>query len=440
MADVKGAEAVTDVEGARAVWRRPSVLAAATVLLVCVPRERDDLTTASDVTPADVASVALVVTAAAALLASGRTLPGRAWITAPLVVGVTAATVASQDIVASLPGLARYLQVFVLVPLAVVAVLRDRVDLWLVGGAVCGTALIQGAVGSWQALTGNGASYAGESIRAVGTFGATGVMGMATVVGHGLIVALALGLALRGRRRAAALAGAALLAPPLVFSLSRGAWLAVGCAAAVMLVTYGLRTAARTGLFAAAACVLLVGAPALGLAGDGGPGPDTLGHRLTSIGSSVTEPDRSVSDRYGLWETAAGIWRDDPVTGAGPRSFPALRDSRAPLHLSSGSDTADPASGFQRQPLLSPHNMYLLVLSEQGLVGATAFCLFLGCVTVWCVRRARRTRSPWDRAAGLAASGFLAWQLVDFLYSDIGGPPTLVTSVMLGTALWWAAS
>nr|BFE86799.1 hypothetical protein GCM10020093_094000 [Planobispora longispora] len=84
--------------------------------------------------------------------------------------------------------------------------------------------------------------------------------------------------------------------------------------------------------------------------------------------------------------------------------------------------------------------MYLLVLSEQGLVGATAFCLFLGCVTVWCVRRARRTRSPWDRAAGLAASGFLAWQLVDFLYSDIGGPPTLVTSVMLGTALWWAAS
>nr|BFE86802.1 hypothetical protein GCM10020093_094030 [Planobispora longispora] len=57
---------------------------------------------------------------------------------------MTAATVASQDIVASLPGLARYLQVFVLVPLAVVAVLRDRVDLWLVGGAVCGTALIQG--------------------------------------------------------------------------------------------------------------------------------------------------------------------------------------------------------------------------------------------------------------------------------------------------------
>ncbi|MBG0828116.1 O-antigen ligase family protein [Planomonospora sp. ID67723] len=426
---------------ARWARRGPSALAAATVLLVCVPQERDDLTTASDVTLADLASVALIATAAAALLPAGRRLPGRAWVTVPLVVAATAATLASQDVMASLPGLFRYLQVFVLIPLAVIVALRDRMDLWLVGGAVAGAALLQGAVGSWQALSGTGASYAGENIRAVGTFGATGVMGMATVTSYGLIVLLALGLALRGRRRAAALAAAALLAPALVLSLSRGTWLAVLCAALAILVVHGPRAAARAGLPVAAACVLFAGATAL-MPGSGSDtaGSHTIGQRISSIGSSITAPDRSVSDRYGLWEAAAGIWRDHPVTGAGPRRFPALRDSHAPVHLSSGSDTADPVNGFQRQPLLSPHNMYLLVLSEQGLVGVTAFCLFFGCLTIWSVRRAGRTRSFSGRAAGLTAVGFLTWQLTDFAYSDIGGPPTLVMSVMLGITLWWATA
>ncbi|GAA3444400.1 membrane protein [Planomonospora venezuelensis] len=433
--------------------RGPSAFAAATVLLVCVPQERDDLTTASDVTPADLASVALVATAALALLASGRRLPGRVWVTVPVAAAAVVATLASQDVMAGLPGLARYLQVFVLIPLAVVAALRDRTDLRLVGGAVAGAALLQAAVGSWQALTGTGASYAGENVRAVGTFGATGVMGMATVTGYGLIVLLALGLALRGRRRAAALAAAALLVPALVFSLSRGTWLAVLCAALAMTAVRAPRTAARAGLLAAAACALLAAAAALGpVSGPGPAGSHTLTQRFSSIGSSFTDPDRSVRDRYGLWETAAGIWRDHPVTGAGPRMFPALRDSRAPVHLSSGSDTADPVNGFRRQPLLSPHNMYLLVLSEQGLAGITAFCLFFGCVTIWSIRRARSSRG---RAAGpvpagpvaagptpvgLVAVGFLTWQLTDFAYSDIGGPSTLVMSVMLGTALWWAAT
>ena len=38
-------------------------------------------------------------------------------------------------------------------------------------------------------LTGTGASYMGEDIRAVGTFGPSDVMGMATVVAYGLVVA-----------------------------------------------------------------------------------------------------------------------------------------------------------------------------------------------------------------------------------------------------------
>jgi O-antigen ligase len=429
-----------------AARRGPGVLAAAVVLCVCVPDRRDDPAAAFHVTPADLASVVLVAAAAASLLIGGRRLPVRVLVLVPPVVAACAATAASHDVMASLPGLARYLQVFVLVPLAVAVALRDRAALRLTGGAVVCAALFQGAVGCLQALTGTGASYAGESIRAVGTFGAQDVMGMATVVSHGLVVLLGFGLALHGRQRAAALLGVALLLPPLVLSLSRGAWLATACAAAVMAALSGRRTATGAGLLAAAAALLVAGS-AMGSAGPAGS--ETVGRRLSSIGSSVTQPDRSVSDRYDLWRTAAGIWRDRPLTGTGPRGFPAFRDAHAPLGLSSGSDTADPVSGFRRQPLLSPHNMYLLVLSEQGLAGIAAFCLLLGSLAVWSVRRVRRTARPSrsrsgpfppDRALGLVAAGFLTWQLVDFAYSDIGGAPTLVMSVMLGVTLRWAAS
>jgi O-antigen ligase len=141
--------------------------------------------------------------------------------------------------------------------------------------------------------------------------------------------------------------------------------------------------------------------------------------RLSSIGQVTGAADHSVTDRYDLWTTAGRIWREHPLTGIGPKEFPYFRDAHAPLRLSSGSDTAGAGAGFSREPLLSPHNMYLLVLSEQGLIGITAFlALLLGTVL-------RAWRTP-------VVVGLLAWQLVDFLYGDIGGTTTVLISVVLG--------
>ncbi|MEU7899835.1 O-antigen ligase family protein [Nonomuraea sp. NPDC049152] len=400
--------------------RRPSILAALTVLLTCLPSDQADQASAVHITVADVASVVLIIAAAACLLASRRPLPRRALVLAPVVVAATIATLASPDLVTSLPGHIRYLQVFVLIPLAVLVTLRDRVDAWLVGGALVAAAGVQGAVGFYQVLTGTGASYGGERVRAVGTFGALDVMGMATVVSYGAIILLGAGLTMRGRPRIATLAGAGVLAVPLVLSLSRGAWVALACAALLILVMYGTRTAARVVMVTSAGVILLV----LGA----GVGSDTIGQRLASITSSVTQPDQSVSDRYDLWRTAEGMWQDHPLTGVGPRRFAALRDSYAPTGLSSGSDTDDPVNGYQRQPLLSPHNMYLLVLSEQGLLGLVAFVFLLGALLLWSVAY-----------GGLVVSGLLTWLIVDFAYSDIGGAPTLVTALVLGFALSWAS-
>ena len=418
--------------------RFPAALAAATVLLVCLPTGGDrNVAAAVHVTPADVVSVGLVgvcgLRAVTALRrGEGGLLPARAALLfTGVLLAVAVATAASQDPHQSLSGFVRAVQVFVLVPLAVLLSLRGRRDLRLLLAALVGAALVEGSVGVEQYLTGTGASYDGGTIRAVGTFGAQDIMAMSAVVSYGMIAALGLALEARagGRaRRAAALGAVALLlTAPLALSFSRGSWIATGCAVATALLFTDVRLLLRGAVFGLAAAVVLVGG--LGLGGA------SVVARLSSI-TQVTgaAPDHSVSDRYDLWSTAGAIWRQHPATGVGPKEFPQFRDAHAPVRLSSGSDTAGAGAGFSREPLLSPHNMYLLVLSEQGLIGLTAFgALVLGLLT-GTVRHARRSRG------GLAAAllGLLVWQLVDFLYADIGGPATVLVSFVLGLAAFGA--
>ncbi|PYC65758.1 hypothetical protein C7C46_32255 [Streptomyces tateyamensis] len=407
--------------------RRPSLLAAATVLLVCVPTGEKDVSAAVHVTAADLASLALVALLAVDLLRGRRLgLSGpAALLFGAVTVAAAAATVTSIDPSTSLTGFVRLVQIFVLVPAAVLAALRDRTDLRLVLGAFVLAALIEGAVGALQYLTKTGASYTGEPIRAVGTFGALDVMAMSGVVSFGLLAALALGLAEPpgSWARRGGLAAAAFLAFPLAVSFSRGSWIATAVGVTALLVKADLRRALRWAGIGAAAVLVAVGG--LGLGGA------AVTERLDSIGSvSGGNEDHSVSDRYDLWTTARAIWADHPVTGAGPKSFQQLRDSHAPLRLSSGSDAADSTIGFTREPLLSPHNMYFLVLSEQGLVGAVAYLGFFLALLIGAARR--------PGSAGPAALGLLCWVLVDFLYADIGGTTTVLTSVILGVATWWA--
>ncbi|PRX53025.1 O-antigen ligase-like membrane protein [Nonomuraea fuscirosea] len=397
---------------------RPSLLAAALVLLTCLPAGHEEPSSGVRPTAADVMSLVLAVAAVAVLLSrpAAERLPARVLVFAPVAAAAGVSLLACADVLAGVPGYARYVQVFVVIPLAVLVAVRDRTDMLIVGGALVAAAATQGLVGCVQAVTGTGASYAGEQVRAVGTFGAPDVMGMASVVSFGAIVLLGTGLTLRGRRRAAALTAAALLCVPLALSLSRGTWLALAAAGLVVLFLHSRVLAARVVLAGTAAAIVL----ALGV----GTGADPLGRRLDSVASSVSQPDQSLRDRYSLWRTAVDIWLEHPVTGAGPRGFARLRDTYAPIELSSGSDTEDPVHGFERRPLLSPHNMYLLTLSEQGLLGLAALAGCLGSLAWWAVRE-----------RSLVAAGLLTWQLVDFCYGDIGGAPTLVMSVALGLAL-----
>ncbi|MEU0230159.1 MULTISPECIES: O-antigen ligase family protein [unclassified Streptomyces] len=424
--------------GARDLLRRAGALSPvlAVVALLLVPGGGGAQGgTGGTGTVADAAS-GLLVLVCLVRVARGRARPLTRTAAAVLglpVLGICLAAITSNDPASSLPGVARYVQVFVLVPAAVLLTVRDRRDFAVVAWALVGLALLQGAVGVAQYLTGTGASYQGEDIRAVGTFGATDVMGMATVVSYGLVVVTGIALGRRpGRARTAALVCAGLLFLPLVLSFSRGAWIATVLACALQLLLAGPRRAARVALAAGALGVVLVG----GL----GIGSELVEERVASITRVTAAPDQSVTDRYTMWAAAGEMWRAEPLTGVGLKGFPRYRDAHASVALSSGSDTAGAGAGFQRQPLLSPHNMYLLVLSEQGLVGLLAL------VGSWTALLVGALRRPGGFGPGsgsgadcaLVATGLLVWQLVDFFYADIGGPSTVLMAVVFGLAAWWS--
>jgi O-antigen ligase len=409
--------------------RRPSVVVAVTVLLICLPSGISDVSSSGHITAADVAAGAVVAVLAVRLLNGERSVAGRGWLPfAAVLVSLALATVTASDVAASIIGFIRYSELFVLVPVAVAMSLRDRFDLLLVSVAIVTVTVVEGAIGVYQYLTKTGATYGGQYVRAVGTFGAEQVLALGALLGYGLIVTLALGFALRGRPRIALLAGSAFLVVPLGLTLSRGAWIATAAAVLVLLVIASWRIAIALGGIAALVVAVLM------LGSGGSDSSSTLDQRVTSIVSSGDAPDQSVKDRYALWHTATAIWADHPIVGVGLKDFAEYRDTYASVELSAGSDVGVKGSGVSREPLLSAHNQYLMVLSEQGTVGILAFGGLLLTLAIGALMR-RRTLLPAaeQRFLDLAAPAIMVWTLIDFVYGDIGaGPTSVLLAVVLG--------
>jgi hypothetical protein len=416
-------------------WRsRPSLLVVATILLVTPPSGVTDVSTSGHVTPADVAAGVVILAVVVRWFAGDRVGTRRGWLPfAAAVVAFAVATVIATDVSASARGFIRYSELFVLIPVAVAMSLRDRTDVLLVAGALVAVTAFEGAVGIVQYLTKTGASYGGQYVRAVGTFGADQVEALGALLGYGILVTLALGLATRGRTRIALVGTAAVLTVPLWLTLSRGAWIATVAAVLLMLIVFNWRAAAAAALAAA------IGVALMSLSSNGSSG--AFNERLTSIVSSGSAPDRSVRDRYALWATALAMWADHPIFGVGMKDFAQYRDSYAPMSLSAGSDVDTRGQGFRREPLLSPHNQYLMVASEQGTVGMLAFGGVLGTLAVGSLRRRRgcaagagsRDSTVDDRFLDLAAPAIMAWTLVEFMYGDVGaGATSVLLAVLLG--------
>jgi O-antigen ligase len=163
-----------------------------------------------------------------------------------------------------------------------------------------------------------------------------------------------------------------------------------------------------------------------------------LGQRVSSLLTAGEEPDQSVKDRLALWEAARHMATDHPLTGIGPRAFPDHRDAYADLSLLGSSDISF-GSDFQRVALNSPHDLYLLIASEQGLVAALAYVTVFAVLLVRSLIVAARRRSDATTALALVAAGMFTYELIISISGDLGGPGSIFVALSVGLAARAAA-
>jgi O-antigen ligase len=418
------------------VWERPALGVAVTLLLIAVPwRTGGEGAAFAHFTLPDIAAVVLVGIVAVRTLVLGDQGRLRSWVLLPLagvVVAGSLATLTASDPVTSVSGLIRYTELFVAIPVATYLSLHSRRDLKLILTVLVALGVFEGGIGVYQFFTETGASYGEANIRAVGTFGAYDILGLATIVAYALIVATAALVTLRGGSRLWILLLILALLFPLTFSLSRGEWIAV--AVGIMVIVALDNWKRFVAVFLVGGLVLII------TSGIVSEGSEIIAQRLASLYSATSSPDQSVQDRYVMWQAARGMWFDHPFTGVGLKNFPYFRDVYTSIGFSGGSDIADPSSGFRRVELLSPHSLYWLILAEQGLVGAFAYGVLFLSLGIAGFRRLRKFKErSIERAFGLASLGFLASYLTSGIYTDVGGSTGVLEAVLLGGLVWLAS-
>lgn len=249
----------------------------------------------------------------------------------------------------------------------------------------------------------------GRAYRAHGTFGQPNPFGaymnMVWPVGVGLLLAMVATEQPKRASRAVRLAwaGAGAITAGvaglgLALSWSRGAWLAAAAGAGLMVLAYvggavyPRPDARRLGALWLAGAVTLT----LLLFGAARFFPGAVVGRLASVADTfvvwdvrdaeVSDANFATVERVAHWQAAGTMWADKPWLGQGPGHYELLYDE---YRLPRWSEALGHA-----------HNYYLNLLAEAGLLGLTAYALFLGAALTFAVRTAVRPRSALQ--AGLA--------------------------------------
>lgn len=195
----------------------------------------------------------------------------------------------------------------------------------------------------------------------------------------------------------------------------------VGWAAALLAIFGGIYLTQSRGTFVSAAVAVLVwfvlsgrsvwkSAPfivpiAIGIAAIPG-----VGNRLTRAvfelnrGQAGGFVDPSLLGRLAAQEQAAMMWRERPLFGFGPGTFPGQVfefAGRVPTAV--------------RQPAEAPHNIYFELAAESGMLGLLGWTVLIaGFLTVLGLRITTAPRSP-DRVLAAAVFGaIIAWSVASF--------------------------
>lgn len=192
---------------------------------------------------------------------------------------------------------------------------------------------------------------------------------------------------------------ALLLAVALVFTFSRGAWIALCVVAAFALILLRPLRWDRT-LGRVAVLVALTAVSVIALAG-GAPLQDTgqgIGARATSVANTA---DYSIQGRLHFWRAGLAIFVDHPVFGTGPGTFGSV-------HAAYQRDV--------RYYARDAHSLYIQVMAEMGVVGLAGLVVLLATVgNAWL----RALRVAWAGEEYPLIAGLGLGLLAFFLHSAL---------------------
>jgi O-antigen ligase len=242
--------------------------------------------------------------------------------------------------------------------------LRCAVTFMVAVGAVCG---ILGVLETLAVIPGEFPRTGTRFYRAALGFGQPNALG--------LFLAMCVPLAAheagrtRGAARAAAIAALVLITLGLIGTFSRGSWLSLLAGTGALLLVRSGRYALRVWLVAVVAAVL---ADII----SGGALRDTVARTID---------DWVIEQRIGLMLSGVLMFLDYPLAGVGPGGY-------ADHVLQYGAWIP----GFE-DFLPTPHNAFIQMAAESGIIGLLAFCAFLVAALRAAVRGARRVASGPDR-------------------------------------------
>jgi len=190
--------------------------------------------------------------------------------------------------------------------------------------------------------------FAGITGRAVGTFGNPNVFGEYLILIIPIVASMIIGRG-EGLRRIPAIFCMGVLGVCLIFTWSRGAWLALMVAAVAFLFMWHRRSV----------WLLIAGLASLPILSS--ILPESIISRFTSIGNMA---DSSTSYRVYIWRASVNMIEDNIVSGIGVGE--GAWDLVYPLYTYMGIEAA-PHS----------HNLYLQIFLELGIFGILAFVVFL---------------------------------------------------------------
>jgi len=211
-----------------------------------------------------------------------------------------------------------------------------------------------------------------------------------------------------GRLVAYAIASLLLLAG-IIASWSRGAWLGVLAALAVVTVLRSRHSL----LWSVTGLVLLAG---LLIVSQAGIMPTAIQARLGSLTEytqaltvdlqaiEVTDENFAVLERAAHWQAALGMFRDHLWLGVGIGNYPVAYP-----------DYAQPR---WQEPLGHAHNYYLNIAAETGIVGLAAYAT-LWIAAAFSVWRVARTHAGFERALAIGVLGTIVHLSVHNLFDNL---------------------